>query len=217
MEKSAASINLQKNIHHDGIGPLELTTLRPNEEDFGKATAFYKALSPDSRMFFGPPNRFLNSNKEDIDFLLGKYPNYAFATPEGEIIGIFYLMQHGKEIEESPEFKNPAGLGIGITDQYQRKGLGSLGMDLLESLALQGGHDAIWLENFILNEKAAALYEKKGYKVVSEYFRRNLGFNDEIAKILEMDICTDRIRPFLDSGLAKVEGTMKAAKRVKAL
>ena len=146
--------DLHIKFNYKEIGDLEVATLKPNEQDFNKVVGFYKGLFPDTRMRFGPPDRFMNPIEEDINILLGHYPNHVFIKPEGNAVGIFYLMKHGEKIDEKPELENPVGLGIGVADQYQGCGLGSLGMDILEALAYHGKHDAIWLENFTSNKKA---------------------------------------------------------------
>lgn len=172
--------NLHADFEFADVGQLTLRTLQPDHADFALATQFYKSLSPESRGFFGPTNRFLPPNLDaDKDFMLGKFPNYAFilSYPNGSdanrMVGKFFLRKFGEACGHYSDTGATAELGIGIADEHHGKSLGSLGMDILGDVGIERELDSIWLIHYTANQRGAALYQHKGYETVREFEKEN--------------------------------------------
>ena len=78
------------------------------------------------------------------------------------IVGFFFLDPFDGVGEKTPS------LGIGLADELQGMGLGGRFMDRLIAAAREAGHRAITLIHHPENERAARLYQRKGFVYTGE-------------------------------------------------
>ncbi len=96
--------------------------------------------------------QYVERNKKGLDRI---YVAYF----QDEIIGYFFLWDFNK--------KNPV-LGIGISDTFQRKGLGKQMIDILVEDAKTAGKEGILLTTVLTNETAFQLYKKIGFQYIGD-------------------------------------------------
>jgi len=184
---SESVIDLHARFVIGSTGQITLRILEPNQDDHHLETGFYDSLSRESQNFFGPPEEFTPPwSEEEYDLRFGQSLKYAFILPgDGveRIIGKFYLKRIGQMYEGDSNAGKTAELGIGISDQYHRRGLGSMGIDILEWAGGQISLDSIWLMHFEENDKGAGLYEHRGYSIVRKYKLLNPFTNTEMTAV----------------------------------
>lgn len=84
------------------------------------------------------------------------------ACREGQIVGYFFLTRlHAAE-------SKPASLGIGLADALHGLGIGGRFMDTLIAAGRRLGCRAIELTHYPDNQRAAALYQRKGFRYTGE-------------------------------------------------
>ena len=84
------------------------------------------------------------------------------ACQDGAIVGYFFLGRL-----RSPEGLPPS-LGIGLADALHGRGIGGRFIDTLIEAARAIGHQAIELTHYPDNARAAALYQRKGFRYTGE-------------------------------------------------
>lgn len=146
-------------------GPLRIRTIRPGDEH-EVLRLFRERLGPRSNLFlclhlYQTDEEALESTRRRIA-ANERRDSLVYVALQGDaIVGYFFL--EGLRSEGKP-----VSLGIGLADALHGCGIGGRFMDLLISAARALGHQAIELTHYPENTRAAALYQKKGFRYTGE-------------------------------------------------
>jgi len=132
---------------------------RLSEGDAPALRAFNDDLSKRTESLFLPHcydddtlSAYIERSRQDLD------RSYVLLAGE-RIVGYFFLWH----------FRDPVPvLGIGITDDYQGRGLGKQMMDVLIDDARKAGREAVELTTALDNERAFELYKHKGFRYIRD-------------------------------------------------
>ena len=131
------------------------------DKDILGLSIFFKNLSRDSKKMFHPHSFNVDSirkifrHKNDIRLLL--------LDNNKNIVGYAF-------VSRLLIFSDIGYLGIGLSDDYQGKGLGKTLMNRLLILSKKRGIRKIILDVYSNNKKAIGLYLKMGFKVIDASF-----------------------------------------------
>lgn len=147
-------------------GPLQIRTIAPGDEH-DLLRLFRERLSERSNLylclhFYQTDSEALESIRRRIAAHQRRDSLVYVACREGAIVGYFFLERLG-----SSEGRPPS-LGIGLADALHHQGIGGRFMDLLIAAARALGCAAIELTHYPENERAAALYARKGFRYTGE-------------------------------------------------
>jgi ribosomal-protein-alanine N-acetyltransferase len=138
---------------------VDLLVRRLTMADAAGLQAFNAALAPDSRRKFLPHAyddatvaKALARSESGDDFLLGAF--------DGDRQVAYFFLWHAAS-------RVPL-LGIGMLDEFQRRGLGRQMMQLLIDHATATGRDGIELTTMMDNHNAFALYESCGFEYYAD-------------------------------------------------
>lgn len=125
-------------------------------EDKEKLICFFKALSNKTNYFF---NRTGQNKKQTINYILNsRNKTYIpfVAEQNGIITGLLILYNLDKKVIK---------LSIGVSDEYQGRGIGNLLMEYAKKYAQKKKKGGISLTTHYSNKKAQSLYKKHGYQL----------------------------------------------------
>ncbi|NLC58008.1 MAG: GNAT family N-acetyltransferase [Armatimonadetes bacterium] len=167
-------------------GPLLIRTIQPGDEQ-EILRLFRQRLGPRSNLYlclhlYQTDEEALESTRRRIA-AHQRRDSLVYVALQGEaIVGYFFL-----EGLRTPEGK-PIDLGIGLADALQGCGIGGRFMDLLIEAARALGHAAIELTHYPVNTRAAALYQRKGFRYTGETvsWETPVGLRSEPRMILDL-------------------------------
>lgn len=128
--------------------------LRP--ADWRNLSIFLKSLSPKTKEYW---YHYATADEvyEEKSYKLIVLLRY-------KIIGLASLIPND-------EYPDPS-LSIVVSDDHQKKGIGTKLMDVLETWAKELGYKAIFLTIFIDNEQGIHFYRERGYRVEKTVLRK---------------------------------------------
>lgn len=143
------------------------------EDDVETLLELGRRMSPASRNFFSPypwddPLRLPSALRSAIDRSLARVDVCYLLLHDAAPAGEFFLwkaggnpdsLQHGLQVPE---------LGIGLTDAYHGRGLGGLGVRMLNMVAESCAADAVELTTALDNEPGWRTYLSAGYEYVGD-------------------------------------------------
>jgi len=149
------TMDLARTVPFETRDGTRLTARRLTRGDRAALQRFYAELSPQSRRWFAAHatdddtvDKALARSESGDDLTLGLF--------DGErMVGYFFLWRCREPVPL---------LGIGLADDYQRRGLGRPLMRFLMDRAEADGADGIELTTMRDNDRAYALYEKMGFR-----------------------------------------------------
>jgi RimJ/RimL family protein N-acetyltransferase len=153
--------------------PLLFRPIRPGDE--AELLAFFRdRLSPRSQHLFCPhdpsePEECMAEFAERVRRHAARQDLTLVVEQEGAIVGYFFLWG----LERAPE--RPPTLGIGLADALHGRRLGGAMMDCLIERARALGLTAIDLTHEATNERAARLYQSRGFVYTGAEHRRSDG------------------------------------------
>jgi len=168
---------------HCPLGYLDFSIRRLQPGDETRLSEFYHALSASTRCFFEP---YRDISVEAMRAVVDRTAQCVdlgmiAIEPSGNVFAHFFF---GNIAEAIPH------LGIGIRDDYQNRGLGSVFFAYLLSLAKYVLHKKeIGLTVVKENRRAVHLYQKHGFTVVRDVTFRTP--EDSYEMRLSFDQCGD--------------------------
>ena len=132
-----------------------LSARRLTRADAAALQRFGKELDAESRRKF-TPHRYDDAALEILMSRSEKGIDYTVAGFDGEKLATYFFLWN---------FTEPVpGLGIGMRNEYQHRGLGRPMMEHLIEAARENGCDGVELTTMLDNHNAFALYEKCGFR-----------------------------------------------------
>lgn len=135
---------------HTGTGDLTFRQLRPG--DYDAVLRYFDGLSPQTREVFHP-HPFDEENARRICQPSGAYRLGAFRGDD--LVGYAWFDQ--------PDEHGMAGVGIGVIDAWQGRGVGEALMRRIIDEARRRNLSGLWLTVYKTNHRARRLYEKVGF------------------------------------------------------
>lgn len=139
-------------ITRDG---LVLTSRRLTRDDGNAVQAFFRTLSAKSYRWFmahalddDTVAKAMVRSEEGEDLTLGLFD-------DERLVGYFFLWYFGSRVSL---------LGVGLADDYQRRGLGKQCVEFLIEQARRNGNEGVELTTMMDNEHAYALYRRAGFQ-----------------------------------------------------
>jgi GNAT superfamily N-acetyltransferase len=142
---------------------LDDITIRPLEDaDVVRILPYFDGLSPATRSTYHP----FKFNQDDVTRIgLQLHADHsarvgAFCNDGGaeRMVGHVWYSHEGS-------YGNP-GLGIGVIDDFQSRGIGQMLMQKIDEIARSRGELQIELSVYPDNDQAMRVYTKAGYRVV---------------------------------------------------
>ncbi|MBI4043593.1 MAG: N-acetyltransferase [Candidatus Diapherotrites archaeon] len=161
------------------IGSVQIRLLAHGDEK--NLVQLANSLSADTRELFAPYKWGADAQIQDFkDAILsseaGKDLSYLLFTPSGTPIGHMALWSVTQpHFLDGKNIKIPT-LGICIANDFQRKGLGRIGVNFLQKQAREIGVNAIELTFAPRNYRAERLYQSQGFEDIG-MLRIPLGVN----------------------------------------
>jgi RimJ/RimL family protein N-acetyltransferase len=146
---------------------IDVTLRSPLDRDAQDILDYLKQVTGETEFLLRTPEECVETVQSETLFIqnINQHPTQVMilAIIDEQIIGICNV-----GLKTRLKVKHRATLGISVKKDYWGFGIGSILMDEMITLAKLMGAERLELEVIDGNERAIKLYQKKGFKVMSE-------------------------------------------------